>query len=498
VKRPDLARAALAALSKPWAAGLALAVPFAVLAARAATDPVDDPDVWWLGAAGRDLLATLEVPRQNFYSFTSAAHPWVMHELAFGVLDALGLAALGPAFLPLAALLCGATVVFIAGIATMKRARHPASAALALLLLLVGSRKALFAPRPSHFSLLLPVAMVALAFSPGWSLRRATAAIVLEWLWANAHGSFALGVAILAAAAFDPVATSHSRRRRLVTAGLAAVATLINPYGSRLHGLVRRYLEGGDPTADVIHRHIIEFFPIWRSAAPFVNPFTVVALVVIVLLVVSALVRRRNLSRAVLSLALVGLATYQARHTTLAVILGAVLMHAEIDALSAEAGAPSRLGWPWPWAALATAPGLMLAIALWWTADRHRSWVEWIAPGLGDAGFARLADELPPGAKVYAPFQSSGLLLWLAAPRGVRVFYDSRNDCYDPDVAEAALALERDGEPGAASALLDRYAAGFALVPMSHPVYRALVGDAGWSKWRGAGEWVGFERARPR
>src|SRR5262249_8942634 len=151
-------------------------------------------------------------------------HPWVMHELAFGVLDALGLSALGPAFLPLAALLCGATVVFIAGTTTVTRARHPASAVLALLLLLAGAREALFAPRPSHFALVLPVVMTGLAFSHGWSGRRATAAIALELLWANAHGSFALGVAILTAAAFDPVATIRSRLQRLGTAALAAAA----------------------------------------------------------------------------------------------------------------------------------------------------------------------------------------------------------------------------------------------------------------------------------
>ncbi|HSD09803.1 MAG TPA: hypothetical protein VLF14_02395 [Candidatus Binatia bacterium] len=498
MRRPGLAAAALAALSKPWFAALALAVPFAVFAARAATEPVDDPDVWWIGAAGRDLLATLEVPRHNLYSFTSPAHPWVMHELAFGVLDALGLAALGPAFLPLASAICGAGVVVVAVTATVKRARYPASAVLALLLLLAGSRKALFAPRPSHFALLLPVAMVALAFSPGWSRRRATAAIVLEWLWANAHGSFALGVAILAAAAFDPAATIRSRPQRLGAAALAAAATLVNPYGIRLHGLVQRYLGGGDATADVIHRHIVEFFPIWRSTAPFVNPFTVAALAVIVLLVVSAFVRSRNLARAVISLALVGLAIYQARHTTLAVVVGAVLMHAEIDDLCEEARAPSRRPWPRLWAAAVVAPGAALAIALWWRSDRDRDWVQWIAPEIGDGGFARLAEELPSGANVYAPFQSSGLLLWLAAPRGVRVFFDSRNDCYQADVAEAAFALEREGAPGAASALLDRYRTRFVLVPTSHPVYLALAGDARWSIWRSAGRWVGFEKRPPQ
>jgi hypothetical protein len=387
-------------------------------------------------------------------------------------------------------------LLFVAATATAERARQPASAVLSLLLLLAGAREALFAPRPSHVSLLLPVAMVALAFSPRWGLPRATATIVLEWVWANAHGSFPLGVAILAAAAFDPVATIRSRRQRLGGAALAALATLINPYGSGLHGLVQRYLGGGDATADVIHRHIVEFFPIWRSAAPFVNTFSAAALAVVALLVVSAFVRRRNLARAALSLGLVGLATYQARHTTLAVVVGSVLMHAEVDDLCAEAEAPSGLAWPRRWAALAVAPGLALAIGLWWRADRHRSWVEWIAPEIGDGGFARLAEALPSGANVYAPFQSSGLVLWLAGPRGVRVFFDSRNDCYDADVAEAAFELE--GEPGAASAVLDRYATGFVLVPMSHPMYRTLAGDAGWSIWRGAGQWVGFERARPR
>ena len=224
--------------------------------------------------------------------------------------------------------------------------------------------------------------------------------------------------------------------------------------------------------------------------------FNVAALAVVASLVASAFVRQRNLARAALSLGLLGLATYQARHTTLAVVVGAVLMHAEVDDLCAEAGAPSGPPWPRLWAALALAPGLALAIGLWWRADRHRDWVEWIAPEIGDGGFARLAEELPSGANVYAPFQSSGLLLWLAAPRGVQVFFDSRNDCYDADVAEAAFALEREDTRSSVSAILDRYSTAFVLVPTSHPVYRALAGDAGWSIWRNAGQWAGFERRR--
>jgi hypothetical protein len=495
VTRRGLAAHGVAALGRPGFAAAILAALFALLAARSITAPVDDPDVWWIAAAGRDVLATLEVPVRNFYSYTSPAHPWVMHELLFGLSYAAGLEAVGPAFFPLLSLALGAGAVVLALTTMISRARHPASAALSLLLLLVATRNALFAPRPSHASLILPLAMTALALGPGWSRGRAAAAGLLEVVWVNAHGSFPLGPLVLLAAAFDDGLGRDGVRGRLAAAALAGIATLVNPYGLRLHGLVERYFWGGDEIAAVIHRHIVEFFPLWRGREPFVNPFNGTGLALVVMLAAMALWRGRNRARALLTLGLAALAAYQIRHVTLAVVLGAVWMHAEVDddLGSGEAAPPASRPTP-PLALRAVLPGILVGAVLWGRCQATRPPDEWIDRGVGGAELARLVRELPAGAHVYAPFQSSGLLMWLGAPRGIRVFFDSRNDCYDPDVATAAFALESPGAGPVAAATLARYGTDLAIVPAGHPLETALSGSHGWAEWRRQGSWIALRR----
>jgi len=74
------------------------------------------------------------------------------------------------------------------------------------------------------------------------------------------------------------------------------------------------------------------------------------------------------------------------------------------------------------------------------------------------------------------------------------VFYDSRNDCYPPDVASAAFALERPDAAAIAEATLDRYAARFALVPDTHSVFAALAHSSAWTIVQSDGHWAEFAR----
>ena len=493
MRRPGIAGAALAALGRPAIAVASLGIVFAWFAARSASRPVDDADVWWIAAAGRDALAHWAAPATNTYSFTAPDHPWVMHEIGFGLAYALGVGALGPAFIPLLSLALAALVLTAAVPTLVARSRHPASAPLVLLLVMAGTRDALFAPRPSHASLIFPVVMVALTFRPGWSAARAAWAVLLEAAWANAHGSFPLGIAILTAGAFDAEERSEIRGR-FVTTALAALATLANPYGIELHGLVERYLRGSDDSTAIIHRHVVEFFPIWRWPEPFVNPFNTVLLGMVTVLAVSGLVRRRCVARAALALALVALGVYQARHVTLAVVVGALLVHPELDLLCAETtDAPVRVI-PAAWLAFSVVPGFLLASISWGSALSERSAEQWIAPEVDGPSVWRLAQELPRDAKVYAPFDFSGLVLWLGAPRGVRMFYDARNDCYPHEVAEAAFALEGPEARRNAATVLDRWGTEFALVPQTHPVFAALSASASWSTWQRDGRWIALRR----
>jgi hypothetical protein len=494
VKSPGIAGAVLAALSRPGIATASLAGIFAWFAARSAARPVDDADVWWIAAAGRDALSRWVAPSRNVYSFTAPDHPWVMHELGFGLVDALGIGALGPAFFPLFSLALATLVVAAAVPTVTARSRHPASAPLVLLLVIAGTRDALFAPRPSHAAILFPVAMVGITFRGGWSTARTAVAVLLEAMWANAHGSFPLGIAILAAGAFDATGRQE-RRSRLVAASLAALATLANPYGLELHGLVERYLWGRDETARIIHHHVLEFFPIWRWPQPFVNPFNAALLGMIIVLALSALARRRNVARSLLAIGLVALGAYQARHVTLAVVVGALLVHPELDALCAEAtGAPARsVSVVRP--ALSVLPGFLLASILWALAASTRTAEQWIGPPVEGGDLWRLAGDLPRASKVYAPFEFSGLAIWLGAPRGVRVFYDPRNDCYPPEVAEAAFLLESPEARRSAPEILDRWGTELALVPSSHPVFAALSTSPAWPAWRRSGQWTAFRRS---
>jgi hypothetical protein len=490
LRRSGLTGASFSVLGRPWVGFASLAALYALLVARSAALPVDDGDVWWIAAAGRDVLESGHAPTTNLYSYTAPGHPWIMHELVFGLVYSRGIDALGPGWIRVLSLLLGTAVVAVAASSCDARSRHPASAALALLLLLAGCRDALFAPRPSHSSLLLPVGMTVLAFAAGWNPLRAVALVALQILWTNAHGSFPLGVVIVAVAACGEEAPRGVAARRIATALAVAAATLVSPYGWRLFGLVQRYLAASDATARIIHEHVMEFFPIWRFPQPFVNPFSAVALALLVLLAASALAHRRHVARAVLALLLIALGCYQARHVTLAIVVGTVLLHPEVDDIGAPAAEPLRRAV----LPLALLPGLAIGLVLWSAAAQRRPDADWIGAAIGGPQLWRLATGMPDGAHVYVPFDASGVTIWTGAPRGVRVFYDSRNDCYPPDVALAAFALEGSRGASEAESVLGRYGTRFALVPEDHPVFRALSRSAAWTSVRRDGLWSEFER----
>ncbi|MEZ4407137.1 MAG: hypothetical protein R3A52_11745 [Polyangiales bacterium] len=469
----------------------ALALLAGVLAARASAQPVTDPDAPWIAALGRELLATGHAPRVNGWSFTAPSQPWVAHEWGLSPLYALALSRFGPwgASL-LGAVGASLTLGLLLRLTLLRARRRAVGVGLAFASLLV-LREAIFSPRPACVTLALPLAAAALLLRPALTRAHALASVALTVAWANLHGSFPLAAMIAAAGV---VAFDDRRGLRVATAFGCALAPLCNPYGPRLYALVFDYAAGG-ATTHALRGALAEFQPLWRAPAPWSDLAIVAALGSLVALSLGRIASRPR-SVAWVSLGLCAMALSQARHVALALTLGlALCVSAADDALDRLLrGLDAALHPPedgprglelWR---RATA-WCVAAIALGALAGRAAPTSGQVARALGGDGLRALVDGAA-GARVVVPFAASGWALWWGLPRGARVFYDARNDCYPEAVARAAFALE-----GGAS--LDRVEASrveLVMAPEGHALAEAARRDARWVVSARSGAWSRWER----
>jgi len=405
---------------------------------------IDDPDVFWIAAAGRQLLHHGSLPRENFFSFTAPHAPWVMHEWLLGPVYALGLGHLGPTFF---ALLAALTVLAMAALllfATPGEAQGKVLAA-ALFLPLFGVH--LISARPMVLALLPAAAMLGLAFSPRFGPKQFALALGLELVWVNVHGSFPLGPLFLLVGAWD---AREDRRARLGASAGAAATMILQPHGAALYELVFNYVGVGAGGADVARARLLEFQPLLGAGARFVAPTAFAGLALLTLLALGLLMKRRALARVVLFAATLAMALLHARHADLAGLVGAMLLAPA--AAEAATWRPAADLTSTRVRALLLVPAALLSMAALVGGAR-------VDDSLGGAELPALLAQLPRDAHLYTPFALGGRAEWLSSERGVRVFYDSRNDCYPADVATLAFDLE-DGRVTGDDALSALRAAG--------------------------------------
>jgi hypothetical protein len=454
----------------PAAIGLLVALPLCLYLGLSAVTPQPDPDSYWLATAGRWMLAHARVPRENLFSFTAPTHPWVMHEWGAAPLYAWGLSLAGPVFLVWLTVATAWGVRVLIAAAVLRDAPSLRVAVGMLLLATFALGSPLSGSRPSTWSLALVAAMALIAYRPTFDPRLAAAAVLLELLWTNLHGSFPLGVALLLAAALD---LRERRRARLLTAAAAAAVTALNPYGLALHAHVLGYVLGDGASYRWVHHHIVEFLPLFGGGLVRLNAIDLGGLALVLLLALAALVRGPRRAAALLCLGLLCLGVFTVRYLPLAAAVGCALL------TPSPLGAPPRALGEERRRVRAIYVALPLAVALVCHAgaavDARPG--RWEAELLGGADVPALAREIPDGSRLYAPFYVTSRVLWETADRGVRVFFDLRNDCYPPAVAEAALHLGEDGlAPERARAVLARYGVDHALLPDRGAVAGALVG----------------------
>lgn len=215
---------------------------------------LNDPDTYWQIAVGQWILEHHAVPTTDIYSFTMFGQPWISTQWLAQVLYALAFGAAGwtgPVVL-------GATAVAatFALLARFLDSRLPRSATLVFVAVAFALMASHLVARP-HL-LAMPV-MVAWVGGLVAAMDRKTAPsfwlLPLMTLWANLHGGFVLGLALMAPIGLDAIwGTPAAAQRGLVLrwaffAVAALAASCITPYGWDALLAARRILSLGQALA---------------------------------------------------------------------------------------------------------------------------------------------------------------------------------------------------------------------------------------------------------
>ena len=442
-----------------------------VAVASAALSPLWDADVWWILRAGMDMLREGHVPHENRYGFTAPDAPWVMHEWGFGVVYAL-LARGGVAWLALPRI---AAVVLTAWAATWRSMRDArpvvAAACVAVTLVVFGGR--FESPRPVGITYALACALAAVCFDAGFSARHAALTTAMMLVWANAHGSFPLGLLMLALGLASP---GGDRRARVASIVCGLAVTAVNPYGLALHGLALRYALGlGGDSVAVVHARILEWWPLWRAPWRVASGPQLVAALAMALVALASLKDPRWRARGALTLALSWMALRHGRHLGLAGITCAPLLAGPIESMIARGAWRPRSVSRSALLACVVVPAA-LGGALWGLASRSRAAGDWVDASRQDEAARALLEAMPDGARAFVELPFTGFAVLVGAPR-VSVFFDARNDCYPADVLRAALDVN-DGllAPPEALRVLRARGTTHALVRCASRAARSLSG----------------------
>ena len=213
-----------------------LAVPIiagAAFGAASTAQPLGDSDIFWHLATARETIAHGLVTTDVF-SWTVAGHPvstdqWLGQLLWYGAYVAAG----WKGILALRTLVVALLVGVIVWTALRERRRAPLFALLAALpaILLV---RMISVERPELFGFLCFAALIPLVGSARHGSGRALVALpFLVLIWAQLHGSFALGAILVLAVMFEGFVRDEARRRvaYLGCAAATLVATFLTPTG---------------------------------------------------------------------------------------------------------------------------------------------------------------------------------------------------------------------------------------------------------------------------
>ncbi|MCO6457375.1 MAG: hypothetical protein J5I93_18910 [Pirellulaceae bacterium] len=253
-----------------------------------------DPDLWGHVTYGRDLLRE-GLPETATYTYTAEGHRWINHENLSEVILALSADTFGSQGLLLLKFALGLVILGL----MLRYARTqavPRPVDLVVVLLVAANLMHFWSVRPQVFSYFFFTLMIVLLNGCASGTAAGGPARVLDkppaldrrWLWtlpvlfavwANTHGAFVAGYALLAVYLLGRAAESVWRRGGAAWRSVAellgvlvvtGLATGLNPYGWELHGWMLHSL--GMPRPEIIEWRGPELFsvvwlPLWLMVA---------------------------------------------------------------------------------------------------------------------------------------------------------------------------------------------------------------------------------------
>ena len=196
------------------AAGFTLAVGY----------PTGDPDTYWHLASGQWMLDHREILRADIFSSTVSGQPYSVGEWLGEIVLALVFNAGSWAGLAIfRALLVGVAAFFLARLS--RRGVAPLVAALLVVVWALVFSKTRWTDRPAIFTFVLFPIVLDLLYQARAGSRRALVAIPpLVLLWANLHGGYAVGIALVLAFAVEGLIRRRSDAVPLLITLAASIA----------------------------------------------------------------------------------------------------------------------------------------------------------------------------------------------------------------------------------------------------------------------------------
>ena len=200
-------------------------------------------DVFYQVATGRWMLAHHAVIRHDVFSYTVAGRPWLAEEWGFEVLLAWLVSHVGAvSYWLVSAGACAGAVLL--GAARWRRTGTGWLWTAALSVLAAAGLSVGLNPRPQDLSYLLFATLLLLLTLARQRVGWLAAVPPLLLLWANVHGSFLLGLGVLALelawSVLPPlrgrfrVSRPLPRKATALTLAASSAATLVNPHGPGL------------------------------------------------------------------------------------------------------------------------------------------------------------------------------------------------------------------------------------------------------------------------